>query len=105
MRIIFRICSFLLLVAAVFVGVFDCVQSFSAGSSILTPLRITWAMVNERSAAAVENFLLASAQPLNWQAAVDWIFGQPAVGVLLALSLCCWIAGYKRPHLAGRFAA
>ena len=105
MRTIFRILSFFVLVAAVLVAVFDCVQSFAAGSMILTPLRMTWATLNEASAVIVENHLRALFNAGVWKDSVDWIFGQPAVIDLLVLSFLFWILGYKKRSLAGRFAA
>ena len=105
MRTIFRILSFFVLVAAVLVAVFDCVQSFAAGSMILTPLRMTWATLNVASADAVENYLRGLFSAANWINSIDWIFSQPAMIDLLVLSLLFWILGYKKRPLAGRFAA
>ena len=105
MRAVFRILSFFVLVAAVLVAVFDCVQSFAAGSVVLTPLRMTWATLNEASAEAVENILRGLFQSDNWTKSVDWIFSQPAVIDLLVLSFVFWVFGYKKRPLAGRFAA
>lgn len=105
MRAIFRILSFFWVVAAVFVGVFDCVQSFAAGSIVLTPLRTTLATLSAASAEAVENFLTDLFQADQWTLASNWVFGQPAVLNLLVLSLLFWMAGYKKRPLAGRFAA
>ena len=105
MRALFRILSFFVLVAAVLVAVFDCVQSFAAGSMILTPLRMTWATLNVASADAVENYLRGLFSAANWINSIDWIFSQPAMIDLLVLSLLFWILGYKKRPLAGRFAA
>ena len=105
MRALLRILSFFVLVAAVLVAVFDCVQSFAAGSMILTPLRMTWATLNVASADAVENYLRGLFSAANWINSIDWIFSQPAMIDLLVLSLLFWILGYKKRPLAGRFAA
>lgn len=105
MRAIFRILSFFVLVAAVVVGVFDCVQSFAAGSIVLTPLRITLATLNTATAEVVENFLTGLFEAIQWTTTMSWLFGQPAVINLLALSFLFWAVGYKKRPLAGRFAA
>lgn len=106
MRLFFRIVSFFCLMAAVILGVFDAIGSVAASGPILTSLRQVWTQIAPDALAAAENAAVVSVPLAAWiSPAFAWVLAQPAFGVLLALSLLAWVAGYRKQPAAGRFAA
>lgn len=96
MRFLFRLLAFMALVAAVIVATTDAIRSVAAGKVLLMSASSAWTSANAGSLAAVEGFVRASLPPPAL-AAFGWLMDQPAAAVLLAVSLLCYLVGYRRP--------
>ncbi|WP_245409007.1 hypothetical protein [Rhizobium wuzhouense] len=97
--------SLLLLCAGVVAATVDTIASVSASRMILTPLSSVWADVSPTSLYKLQEILEVRFGMGTWTAFHDTLLPQPAFVVLFALSLVFWMLGYKKPSLAGRFAA
>jgi hypothetical protein len=104
-RLALRMMSLLLLCAGVIAAAVDTIASVSASRAILTPLSSVWSDVSPASLLALQEILASRFGAGAWLAFHDTLLPQPAFVVLFALSLVCWMLGYKKPSLAGRFAA
>jgi hypothetical protein len=104
MRFVLRFMSLALLVVAVIAGVVDAIQSVAAGRPEMTPLGLAWSEASPDTLELARTFVESRA-PYLWDPVIGWVLLQPAVAVLLALSLVFYLIGYRRPHPAGRFAA
>ncbi len=104
-RLALRMMSLLLLCAGVVAATVDTIASVSASRMILTPLTSVWADVSPASLAMLQQTLEARFGIGTWAALRDTVLVQPAFVVLFAMSLVFWMLGYKKPSLAGRFAA
>ncbi len=105
MRFLLRFVSFLLLVGAVFGATIDTITSVADSAVVLTPIGTVWTLFDPASLTGAEARLAASGLPASAGEGFRWLLAQPAFAVALALSLLFWIAGYRRPPAAGRFAA
>lgn len=104
-RFLFRVLSFLALCVAVVLGVLDSIASVSASQVIMTPLSETWISLHPGSLMGLESLVVTRLGDGAWLALRDVVLPQPAFAGMLALSLVFWMIGYKKPSLAGRFAA
>ncbi|MFB9951660.1 hypothetical protein ACFFP0_22665 [Rhizobium puerariae] len=104
-RGIFRMLSALALIAAIVAGTLDSIQSVSASSVVLTSLGNAWLNLDPESLALAEISAETYISPDIWRPFVAPVLAQPAFAAFLALALLFWMAGYRRPHFAGRFSA
>jgi hypothetical protein len=104
-RLAFRMMSLLCLCVGTIAAAVDTIASVSASHVILTPLAAVWSDVSPASLLKLQDMLEMRFGPGAWSAAQDMLLSQPAFVVLFALSLVFWMIGYKKPSLAGRFAA
>jgi len=105
MRFVARVLSLIFLVFAVLAGLVDAIQTVAAGEVVLTPLLETWGLNSPDTLAFVENLFARNVPGPIWEQGAAWILGQPSSAVFLVLSLLFYLAGYRRPKPAGRFAA
>ncbi len=105
MRFLLRVVSLLLLVGAVFAGTLDTITSVADSRVTLTSIGSAWTVVDAASLVTVEAKLATAGLPTGASGWFQWLLTQPAFAAALGLSLLFWIAGYKRVHAAGRFAA
>ncbi|MCM2473643.1 hypothetical protein HGO38_09150 [Rhizobium sp. CG5] len=105
MRFFFRLLSLVALAIAVLAGAIDSIESVASSEVVMTSLGAAWVDVSSSTLplvqAAVEHYM----GDWIWRNAVAWVLGQPAFAVFLLLALLLWMCGYKKPSLAGRFAA
>ena len=106
MRFLFRALSFALVAVAVGLGVLDCIRSVAVSAPRLTGVGDLWTKYAPATFSAGADMMQAipfagSLGRMVW----SWLVSQPAFAILLALSLAAWIAGYRKPKPAGRFAA
>ena len=104
-RLVLRMMSLLLLCTGVIAAAVDAIASVSASRTILTPLSSVWSDVSPASLAALQGILERRFGSGAWVVFHDTVLPQPAFVVLFGLSLVFWMLGYKKPSLAGRFAA
>jgi len=105
MRFVARVLSLIFLVFAVLAGLVDAIQTVAAGEVILTPMLESWGLNSPDTLAFVEDLFARYLPAPAWDVAAVWVLSQPASAVFLALSLLFYLAGYRRPNPAGRFAA
>lgn len=105
MRFFFRLASLAALMLAIAAGTVDSIQSVAASQLVLTPLGDTWQDVAPASLAALRSMLSYYIHPKFDAVAAGWLLQLPAFAIFLILSLVLWMAGYKKPAPAGRFAA
>ncbi|MGV1915505.1 hypothetical protein [uncultured Agrobacterium sp.] len=105
MKALLRFFSFLLLLCAIAVGVFDSIRSVSTSSIDLLSFREGWAEVFPSSLAMAESMTAHYIHPEAWRWIENGLDAVPAFAVLLGLSLLSWMAGYRKPRPHGRFAA
>lgn len=104
MRFLLRFLSLLSLAAAVIVGIIDSIQSVAGETVALTPFGAALFSINPQILATAETYFRAHVSATFWDTVVEWMLLQPAVLVLLALSLILWLIAYKR-EAPRRFAA
>jgi hypothetical protein len=104
MRFLLRFLSLLSLAAAVIVGIVDSIQSVAGETLVLTPFGAALFSINPQILATAEAYFRAHVSTAFWDTAVEWMLLQPAVMVLLAVSLIFWLIAYRR-EVPGRFAA
>ncbi|KQW32177.1 hypothetical protein ASE36_08300 [Rhizobium sp. Root274] len=104
-RLAFRMLSLLFLCVGTIAAAVDAIASVSASRVILTPLASIWNDVSPGSLLKLQSMLEMRFGPAAWSAVQDMLLPQPGFVVLFALSLVFWMVGYKKPSLAGRFAA
>ncbi len=102
---IFRFLSALALLAAIFAGTLDSIQSVSASSIVLTSLGNAWLNLDPESLAFAEISAGAYISDDLWRPFVTPVLAQPACALFLGLALLFWIAGYRRRSFAGPFSA
>lgn len=104
MRFLLRFLSLMSLAAAVIVGIVDSIQSVAGGTVALTPFGAALFSINPQILVTTEAYFRAHISAYFWDTVMEWLLLQPAVMVLLVLSLIFWLAAYKR-EAPGRFAA
>lgn len=104
-RLAFRMMSLLFLCVGTIAAAVDTIASVSASRMILTPLASVWTDVSPASLLKLQGMLEMRFGAAAWSAVDDMLLSQPAFIVLFVLSLVFWMVGYKKPSLAGRFAA
>jgi hypothetical protein len=105
MRFLLRLASLVALAIAVIAGTIDSIQSVAASSMIITPMGDAWQDLNPSSLESLQSSISYYVHPRFYTLAFQWLMLQPAFAVFLVLSLVLWMAGYKKPPVAGRFAA
>lgn len=105
MRFVARLLSLIFLVFAVLAGLVDAIQSVAAEEVVLTPLLATWTANSPDTLAFLLDLQARYLTAPAWDTAVQWGLRQPASAVFLLFSLLFYIAAYRRPRPAGRFAA
>ncbi|CAN7553657.1 hypothetical protein [Rhizobium sp. LjRoot258] len=105
MRFLLRLASLVALAVAVIAGTIDSIQSVAASSVVITPMGDAWQDLNPSSLEALQSSIAYYIHPRFYTLAFQWLMLQPAFAVFLVLSLLLWMAGYKKPPIAGRFAA
>ncbi|MDW9613284.1 hypothetical protein GOC09_20510 [Sinorhizobium meliloti] len=105
MRLLLRFASFLALMAAVFAGTIDSIQSVAASEPVITSLADGIAAIGSDQLNWVQSLQRTGAGPAMWLRALHWVLAQPAFAVFLAPALLLWMAGYRKKPAAGRFAA
>lgn len=104
-RFVFRFLSLVALCLAVIAAVMDSIASVSVSDYVVTPFGIAWLEISpttlDQASVAVEHYI----GPWAWKLMLQWILPQPTIAVFLVLALLFWMIGYKKPSLAGRFAA
>lgn len=104
-RLAFRMLSLLFLCVGTIAAAVDTIASVSASRVILTPLASVWTDVSPASLLKLQDMLEMRFGAAAWSTVNEMLLPQPAFVVLFALSLMFWMIGYKKPSLAGRFAA
>jgi hypothetical protein len=104
-KFLWRFFSFILLVLAIVAGVVDSIESVASSAMVTTPFGVIWADVDAAGLALVKQWITTHIGDKMLQAMDGAVLQQPAFAVFLSLALLCWMAGYKRPSPAGRFAA
>jgi len=105
MRFFARVLSLIFLVLAVLAGLVDAIQSVAASQLVLTPLMDMWSLNSPDTLAFVQSLFSQYAPAQVWDTGVARVLEQPASAVFLVLSLLFYLAAYRRPKAAGRFAA
>ncbi|MDO3443302.1 hypothetical protein QSV77_13195 [Agrobacterium sp. V1] len=101
MKAFLRFLSFLLLLAAVFLGVLDSIRSVSTSSVNITGILSVWNYLLPASRTMVEAAVGHYIHPEAWRFIENALSALPAFAFFLALSLLCWMAGYRK-HKAMR---
>ena len=104
-RSFFRLLSLLALVAAIFAGTLDSIQSVASSSVVVTSLGNHWQNLDVVSLAMAEAAFAHYLHADAWRWAIAPVLSQPAFAVFLVLALLFWMIGYRRPRFAGRFSA
>jgi len=104
-RSFFRLLSLLALVAAIFAGTLDSIQSVASSSVVVTSLGNHWQNLDVVSLAMAEAAVAHYIHADAWRWAIAPVLSQPAFAVFLVLALLFWMIGYRRPRFAGRFSA
>jgi len=105
MRFVARVLSLIFLVFAVLAGIVDAIQSVAAGRPVLTPLIKTLTVNSPDTLVLLQGLFDQYLPAWAWEFMAGWILTQPACAVFLSGSLIFYMAGYRRPRPAGRFAA
>ena len=105
MRFLLRLASLIALAVAVIAGTIDSIQSVAASAVVITPMGDAWEDLSPSSLSALQSSVSYYVNPRFYALLFQWFMLQPAFAVFLALSLLFWIVGYKKPVMAGRFAA
>ncbi|CDN92098.1 hypothetical protein [Agrobacterium tumefaciens] len=105
MKAFLRFLSFLFLVAAVFLGVLDSVRSVSTSSVNITGILSVWNYLLPASRTMVEAAMAHYIHPEAWRFVENALSTVPAFAVSLALSLLCWMAGYRKHKAMRRLSA
>jgi len=105
MRFVIRLIGLFFLVIAVISGVVDAIRSVASEAVALSPLGTAWFELSPRTLDTARAVIERSIHPYLWDPLIAWVLLQPATVVFLALSLVFHLIGYRRPRLAGRFAA
>jgi len=105
MRFFVRALSLIFLVLAVLAGLVDAIQTVAASQLVLTPLIDMWNLNSPDTLAFVQSLFSQYAPAQVWDDGVVRVLEQPASAVFLVLSLLLYLATYRRPRPAGRFAA
>jgi len=103
MRLLLRFLSLLSLAAAIIVGIVDSIQSVAGETVALTPFGAALFSINPGILDTTEAYFRAHISAYAWDTIIEWLLLQPAVMVLLAVSLILWLVAYKR-EAPGRFA-
>jgi hypothetical protein len=104
-RFLFRVLSLLALCVGVVFGVIDAIASVSASQVIMTPISEAWIETHPGSLMTLEELVVGRLGDGAWLTLRDVVLPQPAFAAMLVVSLAFWMIGYKKPSLAGRFAA
>lgn len=104
-RFVFRMLSLLSLMLAVVAGVMDSIQSVSSSEVMLTSVASAWQELDAASLELARETLEHYIPVLIVLDGLEWVLRQPAFAVFLSISLVLWMIGYRKPSLAGRFAA
>jgi hypothetical protein len=102
MKAFLRFLSFVLLIAAVFLGVLDSIRSVSTSSVNITGILSVWNYLLPASRTMVETALAHYIHPEAWRFIENALSGLPAFAFFLALSLLCWMAGYRKRKVMRR---
>jgi len=105
MRFLLRLASLVALAVAVIAGTVDSIQSVAASGVVITPMGDAWQDMSASSFEALQSTIAYYIHPRFYTLAFQWLMMQPAFAVFLVLSLLLWMAGYKKPPVAGPFAA
>jgi hypothetical protein len=105
MRFLLRFASFLALVAGVLVASVDAIQSVSASQPVLTPVAAALAAGGSSTQSLVQSLERPHLNGAFLDPVIRWSLQQPAFAFFLLIALLLWMAGYKRPPVAGRFSA
>ncbi|MDM9626928.1 hypothetical protein QTL95_13555 [Rhizobium sp. S152] len=105
MRFLLRLASLVALAVAVIAGTVDSIQSVAASAVVITPMGDAWQDLNPGSLESLQSSMAYYVHPGFYTVALQWLMLQPAFVVFLVLSLLLWMIGYKKPPVAGRFAA
>ncbi len=105
LRAVLHFLSLMALLAAIFVGTLDSIQSVSSSDLVLTSLGNAWLNLDPESLTLAELSANDYISADIWRPFVAPVLAQPACGVFLALSLIFWMIGYKKRPFAGRFSA
>jgi hypothetical protein len=105
MRFFARVLSLIFLVFAVLAGLVDAIQTVAASQLVLTPLIDMWSLNSPDTLAFVQSLFSQYVPVQVWDEGVVRVLDQPASAVFLMLSLLFYLAAYRRPRPAGRFAA
>ncbi|NTJ41045.1 hypothetical protein G6L28_00340 [Agrobacterium larrymoorei] len=101
MKALFRFISFLFLIAAMAVGVFDSIRSVSTSSVDLLSVGEGWQQLLPASLAMAEASVAHYIHPEAWRWIDNGLSIIPAFAVLLGFSLLFWMAGYKQRRKMG----
>lgn len=96
MKAFLRFLSFLFLAAAIFLGVLDSIRSVSTSSVTITGILSVWNYLLPASRTVVEASLAHYIHPEAWRFIENALSALPAFAFFLALSLLCWMAGYRK---------
>jgi hypothetical protein len=105
MRFLLRLASLIALAVAVIAGTIDSIQSVAASAVVITPMGDAWQDLSPSSLSALQSSISYYVNPRFYALLFQWLMLQPAFAVFLVLSLLFWMVGYKKPPMAGRFAA
>ncbi|GEO87232.1 MULTISPECIES: hypothetical protein [Alphaproteobacteria] len=105
MRFVLRLVSFAALCIAIVAAAMDSIASVSVSQVVVTPLRSAWVEIAPVSLAWLRTLVEVNLGPTAWRMLEVWFLPQPAFAIFLAVALLLWMAGYRKPSLAGRFAA
>lgn len=104
-RFVLRAFSLVFLILAVLTASFDSIASVAASSMITTSFGSLWKSVDAASLAAFRSLTETYLGQPVWMVIEAGMLRQPGFAVFLILALLLWMAGYRRPRPAGRFAA
>nr|WP_246746691.1 hypothetical protein [Agrobacterium burrii] len=102
MKAFLRFLSFLLLLAAVFLGVLDSIRSVSTSSVNITGILSVWNYFLPASRTMVEAAVGHYIHPEAWRFIENALSALPAFAFFLVLSLLCWMAGYRKHKVMRR---
>jgi hypothetical protein len=105
LRAVFHFLSSVALLAAIFVGTLDSIQSVSSSQVVLTSLGNAWLNLDPESLTLAELSANDYISADIWRPFVAPVLAQPACVVFLAMALIFWMIGYKKKQFAGRFSA
>ncbi|WP_144576235.1 hypothetical protein [Agrobacterium sp. DE0009] len=102
MKAFMRFLSFLFLVVAVCLGVFDSIRSVSTSSVSITGILSAWNYLLPASRTMAEAAMAHYIHPEAWRFVENALSAVPASAVCLAISLLCWMAGYRKHRVMRR---